>query len=145
MTFLHSCKHDHSVIPCRASCRVGDVRESGCCDTCGCDRNVRKSLSFAHSGLLCCDPWSDSLGWLLTAPATLYQADDSRGSLTWVQGKCNVMHALQGCCRGSASPTFSIVSSFLSKCHISGPVWRSKQVGDLLCPQCALDCTCVSV
>lgn len=91
------------------------------CDTCGYDRNVRKSLNFAHSGLLCCDPWSDSLGWLLTAPATLYQADDSRGSLTWVQGKCNVMHALQTSVLTplSPSPTFSVVSSSPSKCHIS--------------------------
>lgn len=91
----------------------GRCKRVSCCDTCGYDRNVRKSLSFAHLGLLCCDPWSDSLGWLLTAPATLYQADDSRGSLTWVQGKCNVMHALQGFCLDSPPlPFLNFLCSF---------------------------------
>lgn len=28
VTFLHACKHDQSVIPCRVSCCMGDVGES---------------------------------------------------------------------------------------------------------------------
>lgn len=60
--------------------------------------SIAKSLSFEHSGLLCCDPWSDSPGWLLIAPATLHQTDGSRGSLTWVQGKCNDMDAPEALC-----------------------------------------------
>lgn len=49
-------------------------------------------------GFLCRDPWSDSPSWLLVAPATLYQDDGGRGSLTRVQGRCNDMHALRAFC-----------------------------------------------
>lgn len=60
-----------------------------CLDMWGDGGNVAKSLSFVHAGLLCHDPWSDLPGWLLIAPATLYQTDGSRGSMTRVQWKCN--------------------------------------------------------
>lgn len=92
--FVHNveCHPISSVIPRKQ--HAGQITVS-CFDT-WCDgENVVETLRFAHPGLLCCDPWSDSPGWLLIAPATLYQDDGSRGSLTRVQGKCNDMHALR--------------------------------------------------
>lgn len=78
-----------------------------CFDMWGNGGNVAKSPSFEHSGLLCCDPWSDSPGWLLIAPATLHQTDGNRGSMTWVQGKCNDMDAPQAFCLPSCLSLFS--------------------------------------
>lgn len=60
--------------------------------------DITKSQSFEHPGLLCCDPWSDVLLWLLIAPAMLHQTDSSRGSVTWVQGKRNDMAAPRAFC-----------------------------------------------
>lgn len=79
-------------------CKHGGHSVLSCFDTWGNGGNIAESMSFEHSGLLCCDPWSDSPGWLLIAPATLHQTDGSRGSLTWVQGKCNGMDAPQAFC-----------------------------------------------
>lgn len=79
-------------------CKHGGHNVLSCFDTWGNGGSTAKTLSFEHSGLLCCDPWSDSPGWLLIAPATLHQTDGSRGSLTWVQGKCNDMDAPQALC-----------------------------------------------
>lgn len=172
VTFLHACKHGQmwlmlSVMPLK---HAGHNVVS-CFDTWGNGGNVAKSLSFAHSGLLCCDPWSDSPGWLLIAPATLYQTDGSRGSLTWVQGKCNGMHAPQAFYLPSClSLLFLLILlcndlSALPLCHFltlcllfpsNSCIGQSVCVGmhhesylavnyrDLLCLQYALHSACVS-
>lgn len=84
------CEHSQSVhkVGCHASTYAEDIRVS-CLDG-------GHATKTSHTPrLLCRDPWSDWPGWVLVAPATLYQGDGSRGSLTRVQGRWNDMRALR--------------------------------------------------